>query len=301
VRQGFLVRAALRKNKEILTDAELMVVGEIDGKTDWRKALIDVDIVIHLAARVHVMHENTSDPLEEFRRVNVAGTEQLARAAVESGVKRLVYVSSIGVNGLATADDQAFSEKNKTFPHNAYAISKWEAEQLLLRLSKESELEVVIVRPPLVYGVDAPGNFEKMMKALAQEIPLPLASANNRRSLIYIENLVDALILCAMHPVAEGQTYLVCDGDDVSTPDLLRQLGAAMGHPARLFPCHLALLRFAGHLLGKKEQIERLLGSLRVDSDKIRSELNWRPPYTLHEGLRKTGESFAAKLKIELE
>jgi nucleoside-diphosphate-sugar epimerase len=269
--------------------------GEIHSKTDWATAIAGVDTVFHLAARVHVMRENAGNPLEEFRKVNVAGTEHLARSAVASGVKRLVYVSSIGVNGLLTDFGRPFSETDNPNPHNAYAISKWEAEQCLSRVAADTGLEVVIVRPPLVYGAGAPGNFAQMLKVLARGMPLPFASVDNRRSLIYVGNLVDALALCATHPAAAGQTYLVGDGEDISTSDLLRRLGVEMGHPARLFPCPQAFLKLAGLLTGKSDQVERLLGSLQVDSGKIRRELNWRPPYTLEQGLRATAERYCGE------
>jgi nucleoside-diphosphate-sugar epimerase len=295
LKAGHVVRAVIRNSANFdVPGCNVYHVPNIDADTDWTAALAGVTTVIHLAARAHVMRDDASDPQEEFRRVNVAGTERLALAAVASGVKRLVYVSSIGVNGLESAVGKVFSEMDNPCPHNAYAISKWEAEQSLLRLSETSGLEVVIVRPPLVYGADAPGNFAQMIKVVAKNIPLPLASASNLRSLIYVENLADALILCAAHPSAAGQTYLVSDGDDISTPDLLRQLGAT-----RLFHCPLTVLKLAGYLIGKREQIERLLGSLRVDSGKIRREINWHPPYTLQEGLRETGKSFAIKSKMK--
>lgn len=297
LRQGFLVRGALRKNNEFQNGIELNVVGEINGVTEWGNALAEVDIVIHLAARVHIINDVAVEPLAEFRQVNVLGTESLARQAVRAGVRRLVYVSSIKVNGEETEGALSYSERDVAVPRDPYGISKWEAEQVLHRVAKETGLEVVIVRPPLVYGSGVKGNFVQMLSVLSKGVPLPLSLVKNRRSLIYVENLADALILCATHPAADGQTYLLSDGDDVSTPDLLRQLGAAMGRPARLFPCHSVLLKLAGHLFGKSEQIERLLGSLRIDSGKIRRELNWHPPYTLQEGLRKTGESFVARLK----
>ena len=286
--KGYAVRAAVRSENVKFNDIERTVVGAIDGKTDWMNALQDVDAVIHLAARVHVMSDESSDPLAEFRRINTAGTERLARSAAASGVRRFVYVSSIKVNGEATCAGKKFSESDTPKPQDSYGISKWEAEQALHRVAAETGLEVVIVRPPLVYGAGVKGNFAQMLKVLTKGIPLPLASVDNRRSLIYVENLVDALIICAAHPAAAGQTYLVSDGEDVSTPDLLRQLGTAMGHPAHLFPCPQALLRLAGRLLGKADQIERLLGSLQVDSGKIRRELNWIPPFTLQDGLRLT-------------
>jgi nucleoside-diphosphate-sugar epimerase len=289
-RWGFVVRGALRKHGELLGSVEPVVVGEINDASDWVSALRDVNVVIHLAARVHVMRDNSDNPLEEFRKVNVAGTERLARAAAACGVKRLVYVSSIGVNGMQTTLGHFYSEKDTPNPHNAYALSKWEAEQKLSQVSEETGLEVVIVRSPLVYGAGAPGNFAQMLKVLAKGIPLPLASIHNQRSLVYVENLVDALILCATHPAAAGQTYLVSDGEDISTPELLRRLGTAIGRPARLFPCPTGLLKLAGRLIGKADQVERLLGSLQVESGKIRRELNWAPPYPLQQGLQKTAE-----------
>lgn len=288
--QGFAVRAALRKLGAVSDNIETVVVGEINGATDWRSALRDVDVVIHLAARVHVMRESAENPIEEFRKVNVAGTEHLARSAAACGVKRLVFVSSIGVHGKQTNLGRSFSELDKPYPHNDYALSKWEGELALHRVAHETGLEVAIIRPPLVYGAGAPGNFAQMLKVLAKNIPLPLASIENRRSLVYIGNFVDALLRCVTHPAAAGQTYLVSDGEDVSTPDLLRQLGAAMGHPARLLPCPPVLLKLAGRLVGKSGQIDRLLGSLQVDSSKIRRELGWQPPYTLQQGLQATAE-----------
>lgn len=291
IERGWQVRAVLRTPDSSHNGVESVSVGEIDSETNWTEALREVEVVVHLAARVHVMRDDANDPLEEYRRVNVAGTEHLARSAAVSGVKRLVYVSSIKVNGEATNGGTKFTETDAHSPQDPYGISKWEAEQALYRVAAETGLEVVIVRPPLVYGPGVKGNFAQMLKVLAKGIPLPLASVRNLRSLVYVENLVDALIVCATHPAAAGQTYLVSDGEDVSTPDLLRQLGAAMGHPARLFPCPSALLKLAGRLTGKAEQVERLLGSLRVDSGKIRRELNWRPPYTLWEGLQNTGAS----------
>ena len=288
--RGFAIRAALRSGSSLVENAEMAAVGAIDGETDWNEALRDVDVVIHLAARVHVMREQEINPLEAFLKVNVAGTEHLARSAAANGVKRLVYVSSIKVNGEATCYGEKFTEAQAPLPQDPYGISKHEAEQALHRVADETGLEVVIVRPPLVYGAGVKGNFVQMLKVLAKRIPLPLASVHNLRSLIYVKSLVDALIVCATHPAASGQTYLVSDGEDVSTPELLRQLAEAMGHPARLFPCSPALLKMAGRLSGKADQVERLLGSLQVDSGKIRRELNWIPPYSLQQGLQKTAE-----------
>lgn len=290
VHHGLAVRGALRKFVELPGSIESIVVGEINGATNWTAALRDVDIVIHLAARVHVMHESAESPIEEFRKVNMAGTERLARSAEACGVKRLVFVSSIKVCGEDTTGGGHYTEYGSPSPQDPYGVSKWEAEQVLHRVAAETELEIVIVRPPLVYGAGVKGNFAQMLKVLAKGIPLPLASVRNLRSLIYIGNFVDALLKCATHPAAAGQTYLVSDGEDVSTPDMLRQLAAAMGHQARLLPCPPVLLKLAGRLLGKSDQIERLLGSLQVDSGKISRELGWQPPFPSQEGLKITAE-----------
>jgi len=262
-----------------------VTVGEVNSQTDWSAALAGVDLVIHLAARVHVMHETSIDPLDEFRRTNVHGTEHLARTAAAHGVKRLIFVSSIKVNGEETIGGNSYTELDVNSPQDPYGVSKMEAEQALHRVAQETGLEVVIVRPPLIYGPGVKGNFAQMFKVLVKGIPLPLASVRNLRSLLYLGNFVDALRTCATHPAAAGKTYLVSDGENISTPELLRQLGAAMGHPARLLPCPPALLKLAGRLLGRSDQIDRLLGSLQVDSSKIRRELDWQPPFTLKEGL----------------
>lgn len=288
--RGWRVRAALRSPNLSCKGLDSMIVGQIDGQTDWADSLHDVDVVIHLAARVHVMQDDAINPLEEFRRVNVAGTEQLARSAAANGVKRFVYVSTVKVNGEATGEGKRFTEADPADPRDPYGVSKYEAEQVLHRIAAETGLEIVIVRPPLVYGPQVKGNFAQMIKVLTKRIPLPLSSTRNLRSLVYVENLVDALIACATHPAAVGQTYLVSDGEDISTTDLLRRLGMALGHPPRLLPCPPALLKLAGRLIGKSDQIERLLGSLQIASGKIRRELNWIPPYSLQQGLQETAE-----------
>lgn len=286
MKRGTQVRGAVRTRDQMPHGIKTAPVGAIDGATDWSKAVAGIDVVIHLAARVHVMRDIASDPLEEFRKVNVAGTMNLARQAAKAGVNRLIYVSSIKVNGETTVAEGKFSETDAPNPQDPYGVSKWEAEQALHRVVKETGLEVVILRPPLVYGEGVKGNFAQMMRVLEAGIPLPLASVENRRSLIHVGNLVDALILCAMHPKAANQTYLASDGEDVSTTMLLRQLGEAMNHPARLFPCPVFLLKLAGKLVGKSDQVGRLLGSLQIDSGKMRRELGWVPPHALSEGLR---------------
>lgn len=268
----------------------LFEVGDIHADTDWGAALKDKEVVFHLAARVHVMQDTALDPLAEFRKVNTEGTAHLARSAAANGVKRLVYVSSIKVNGEETHDGKKFTETDVPSPQDPYGVSKCEAEQALLRVAAETGLEVVIVRPPLVYGAGVKGNFAQMLKILAKRIPLPLGLVHNQRSLLYVQNLADSLIVCSTHPGAAGKTFLVSDGEDISTPGLLRQLGGALGRPARLLPFPPAWLKLVGLLTGKAAQVERLLGSLQVDSGKIRRELGWTPPYTLQQGLQATAE-----------
>jgi nucleoside-diphosphate-sugar epimerase len=289
-RLGYVPTKVMRADSAFINGCKPIVIHSIDSNTDWTTALSDIDIVIHLAARAHVMEESVSDPLTEFRKVNVEGTRRLAESAAKAGVKRLVYVSSIKVNGEATTSP--YTELDAPNPQDAYGISKWEAEQVLHKISAETGLEIAVVRPPLVYGAGVKGNFSQMIKVLAKGIPLPFASVRNLRSLIYVENLVDALILCATHPNAAAQTYLVSDGQDVSTPDLLRKLSSAIGKPAKLLPCSPVLMHIAGRLIRKSDQIDRLLGSLQVDSSKIRRELAWQPPFTLDEGLKATGEAY---------
>ena len=288
IARGINTIAATRRYCEILPNIKCFVVGDIHGETDWSKALKERDVVIHLAARVHVMLDSADDPLTEFRKVNTVGTEQLARSAAATGVKRFVYVSSVKVNGEETIGNQSYSENSLPNPQDPYGISKWEAEQALQRVAEETGLEIVIVRTPLVYGADVKGNFVQLISVLKRGLPLPFASVSNKRSLLYVDNLVDALLLCATHPEAAGQTYLVSDGEDLSTPDLLHKLSIAMGQTPRLFPFPISLLRLAGYLMGKSKQIGRLLGSLQIDSSKIRRELGWEPPYSLKQGLQNT-------------
>lgn len=284
--QGRSVRAATRAAGALIAASDFALVGDINAEIDWAEALKNVDVVIHLAARVHVMAEHSANPLAEFRKVNVEGTQHLAESAARAGVKRFVYVSSVKVNGEQTTSP--YTELNEPNPQDVYGVSKWEAEQSLHKISAETGMEVVIVRPPLVYGSGVKGNFAQMIKVLAKGIPLPLASVKNLRSFIYVENLVDALMLCATHPIAAGQTYLVSDGEDISTPNLLRKLSSAMGKPVKLLPCSPILMRLAGRLFGKSNQVGRLLSSLQVDSSKIRRELDWKPRFTLDEGLKAT-------------
>lgn len=285
-RRNFKLKAALRTSVIDFNNIEQVLVSSINGATDWSAALRDIDVVIHLAARVHVMADFSAEPLAEFRQVNVEGTRQLAVLAVRAGVKRFVYVSSIKANGEEAG--KPYTELDKPNPQDFYGISKWEAEQALYQVSAETGLQIVIVRPPLVYGAGVQGNFAQMIKVISKGIPLPFASVKNLRSLIYVENLVDALILCATHPSAAGHTYLVSDGEDVSTPDLLRRLSKAMEKSAILMPCNPILMKFLGRLIGKSDQVAKLLGSLQVDSSKVCRELGWKPLFTMDDGLKAT-------------
>ncbi|MDO8412823.1 MAG: SDR family oxidoreductase [Gallionellaceae bacterium] len=295
LRQGKSVRAAVRSTHSSMKNTEVVPVGSINGETSWTDVLHGVDIVVHLAARVHVMQDTVADPLLEFCKVNLHGTSNLARQAAHAGVKRFIYVSSIKVNGEETQNTKKYSETDIPAPQDAYAVSKWEAEQALHRIARETSLEIVILRPPLVYGPGVKGNFAHMLATVARSIPLPLASVHNQRSLLYVANLVSALITAATNPSAAGQTYLVSDGEDISTPELLRCLASAMAVPSHLIPFPLVLLRGAGRVLGKHIQLERLMGSLQIDSDKIRRDLNWIPPYSLQQGLQATAEWYQNK------
>lgn len=295
LRQGYSIKVAVRSRALPIKNVEVEFVETIDASTDWSTILTEADVVVHLAARVHVMQETAEDPLEAFRKVNAAGTLNLARQAAQAGVRRFVFVSTVKVNGEETTS-RPFSELDTPNPQDVYGISKMEAEQQLLALAEETGLEVVIVRPPLVYGAGVKGNFAQMLRVLDRRIPLPLASVHNIRSLMYVENLVDALVLCATHPKAVGQTYLVSDGEDISTPELLSQLSQTMGFPARLFPVPVWGLKLAAKLFGKGDQIHRLTSSLQVDSSKIRRELGWSPPFTLRQGLQETVKQFKKEI-----
>ena len=267
---------------------EYRLVTEMSSTTDWSDALTSIQTVIHCAARVHVMHDHAQDPLTEFRRVNALGTKILARAAADCGVKRLIFLSSIKVNGESTLPFSPFDKASPAKPQDSYAISKWEAEQALTQIATDTGLEVVILRCPLIYGPRAKGNFLRLLQAVDHGIPLPLALVKNRRSLIYLDNLTDAIATCLTHPAAAGKTYLMSDGEDVSTAELISRIAQALGKPSRLWPCPLGLMELAGMLTGKSDEIARLLGSLCIDSSKIRSELDWTPPYTLEQGLAET-------------
>jgi nucleoside-diphosphate-sugar epimerase len=270
-----------------------VVVGEIGPDTDWREALRGTRAVVHLAARTHVLRDGSRDPLAEYRRINVAGTRCLAEAAAEAGVARFIFMSSVKVNGERTGA-QPFRETDQPRPQDAYGVTKVEAEQELARVAAGSGMAVTILRPPLVYGPGVKGNFLALMRAIYRGVPLPLASVDNRRSLVYVENLASAVLACLEKSQSAGETYLVSDGEDLSTPEMIRRLAAALGTRPRLFAFSPALLRVAGAVSGRGEQIARLTGSLCTDSTKFRRDLGWAPPFSVEEGFARTAHWFVS-------
>jgi nucleoside-diphosphate-sugar epimerase len=284
---GFSVKGALRIQNEVSGCFAPIVVGEISGQTPWGNALRDVNVVVHLAARVHVTQDTETDPLTSFRAVNVDGTLNLARQAAAAGVKRFVFISSVKVNGESTQTGRTFTETDAPNPQDAYGLSKHEAEQGLLQLSADTGMEVVIIRPPLVYGLGAKANFAALMRAVQRGWPLPLGAVHNQRSLVALDNLVDFIVTCITHPQAANQSFLVSDGQDLATTELVRGMAQAAGVPARLLPVPVWALQAGATLLGKGAAVQRLCGNLQVDISKARSLLGWVPPVSVEEGLRR--------------
>jgi nucleoside-diphosphate-sugar epimerase len=291
---------ALRNVIDAQAGLEIAQVRDIGPDTHWEKLFDGCKAVVHLAARTHVMHDSAADPLAEYRCVNVVATQALALAAGKAGVRRLVFLSSIKVNG-ETTTGKPFSEQDAPHPEDEYGVSKWEAEQALWDSTAASRMEIVVLRPPLLYGPGVKGNFLSLMRAVDRGIPLPLASMHNRRNLLYIGNLADAIILCLDHPTAADKTYLLADDDGVSTPDLIRGIAHALGKPARLLPCPPAWLKFAGAAIGKSGAVSRLLESLQVDSSKIRRELGWQPRYDIAYGLQVTARWYHQRPDADLK
>jgi len=255
--------------------------------TDFSGCFNDVGCIVHAAARAHIMKDEADDPLAEYRKVNVAGTLNLARQAATAGVKRFIYISSIKVNGEQTLLGKPFTEEDMPAPTDAYGLSKHEAEQGLRELAEETGMEVVIIRPPLVYGPGVKGNFANMIKLVGKGLPLPLGAVHNKRSFVALDNLVDLIITCIDHPGAANETFLVSDGEDLSTTQLLRGVAEAMGKLSRLIPVPASLLQFGATLIGKKAVAQRLLGSLQVDISHTQKCLNWLPPLTVKQGLQR--------------
>lgn len=283
-----LERAGLRvvRAVRISTRYEEISVGEVDGETSWSRVFDEgIDGVVHLAAKVPLA-EKEKEAADSYHRVNTLGTVRLARECAARGIRRFVFISTVKV--LGEECDKPFQVDDSAVPSDAYAISKWEAEQSLRQISAETGMEVVILRPPLVYGPGVGGNFLRLLQMVDRRIPLPLGAIHNRRSLIYLGNLVDIIRLCLTHPDAAGKTFMVSDGEDVSTPGLIRRIGSVLGHGSFLLPVPAAWMRRVGDLLGKRSAIDRLTGSLSVDSTPVQKELGWLPPYGMQAGLALT-------------
>tara|TARA_B110000967_G_scaffold209492_1_gene265914 strand:+ start:1350 stop:2297 length:948 start_codon:yes stop_codon:yes gene_type:complete len=288
-KSGKSVRGIIRSQNSFSKnpDIEYVSVGDIVHKKDWKNMLVDIDCIIHCAGRAHIMSETKSDTLKIYRSVNVDVTKRLAEQAAAAGVRRLIFLSSIGVLGLDTNNRKSFLQSDEINPIENYAISKYEAEQALLQISDKTAIETIIIRSPLVYGPSAPGNLARLIKLVSSNIPLPFSRINNKRSMVGIDNLVDLLIRCIDHPDSAGKTFLISDGEDLSTPDLINHIASSMGHKAYLFPVPMFLLKFVSRILGKQREIDRLVGSLKIDSNYTRETLNWMPPVSVTEGIRR--------------
>jgi nucleoside-diphosphate-sugar epimerase len=268
-----------------------VAVGEIDGTTDWTLALQQCTVVVHLAARVHIMNETVADPLAAYRRTNVEGTMALARQAAAAGVRRVIFISTVKVNGESSPPGQPFRADDVPAPQDPYGRSKMEAEQGLRQLAAQTGLQVVIIRPPLVYGPGVGANFAALLRAVRRGLPLPLGAIHNQRSLVALDNLVDLIITCVMHPAASNQTFLVSDGQDLSTSELVRAMGRATGVSVRLPSVPVWALCAIASVLGKRDVVGRLCNNLQLDIAQTRSLLGWVPVISVHEGLRRAVSS----------
>jgi nucleoside-diphosphate-sugar epimerase len=292
-RSGFVVRAALRNDRSIPgCISEKAVVGDIATGTDWRAALSGVDVVLHIAARAHVLHD-ASDNSDLYMETNARGTEHLANASALAGIRRFEYLSSVKVNGEETTG-HAYTAYDEPRPQDAYGTSKWLAEKHIMEIAARTGMQAVVVRSPLVYGPGVQANFLRLLRWVDKEWPLPLAAIENSRSLVSIWNLCDLLVLLLTHPLAPGRTWMVSDGEDLSTPELIHRIGSAMRRRVRLLPIPVELLRLFGGLIGRKAELARLCGSLVVNVEPARRELQWSPPMTLDEGIARTVSAYLA-------
>lgn len=289
--QGYDVKRAVREVRGLGSD-RIVSVGDIEFDTDWSCVLDNISIIIHTAARVHIMNDNEPDSLLAFRKVNTAGTLNLATQAAKAGVKRFVFISSIKVNGEMTKSGKPFSPDDRYIPTDPYGLSKYEAEKGLLALAQKEGMNVVIIRPPLVYGPEVRGNFLSMMKWIEKGMPLPLGAINNQRSLVALDNLVNFIICCLDHPKAVNEVFLISDGEDVSTTELVHRIARAFGKKTRLIPVPTRLMVLAARLIGKGGMVSRLFGSLQVDSSKASNLLGWNPIITIDAQLIKTTTAF---------
>ena len=289
-KSGRSVLGAVRSLNSISlnTNIKYISVGDISFKKNWKELLFGVDCIIHCAGTAHKMNRDKN--FDAYKLINLNGTKYLAEQAVEAGVKRLVFLSSIKVNGENTDiinGKEKFLYNDIPKPKDAYAVCKFEAEKVLFNISANTELETVVVRFPLVYGSAAKGNLARLVDIISKNLPLPFKAVNNKRSFIGIHNLVNLLIRCIDHPDASGKTFLASDGEDLSTPELIKLIASSMGKKANLFPFPISMLKFLGSVLGKREEINRLVGSLRIDNSYTKEILNWTPPLSLEEGIRR--------------
>jgi UDP-N-acetyl-alpha-D-quinovosamine dehydrogenase len=290
--RSFSVIAGTRSAVHSFDGIKSINLGDLSLSPDVSSSLDGVDVVIHLAARAHIMNDTALDPLAEFRRVNTNATLNLASQAATAGVKRFVFLSSIKVNGEFTRGKQQFTSDDNSIPDEPYALSKYEAEQGLLELAKTTNMEVVIIRPPLVYGPGVKANFASMMKWVNKGVPLPFGAVHNHRSLVALDNLVSFILHCIEHPKAANEIFLISDDEDISTTELLYKVSNAFGKTSFLIPIPVSFMTFVAKLFGKGDMADRLFSSLRVDSSKARNLLAWKPMITMDEQLKKTVEVY---------
>jgi nucleoside-diphosphate-sugar epimerase len=290
--ERYSLKIAIRgeRQRDINSGFTAISVADLTSHTHWGEALRGVDTVIHLAARAHMLKDPAANPEVEFDRTNHQGTANLVRQAIAANVKHFIFISSIGA--MATLSKRTLTETTPCHPDTPYGRSKLKAEEALISLASQSSMTWTILRPTLVYGPGNPGNMERLLKLVKRRLPLPLGAIDNRRSFIYVENLVDAIIQCIDNSNAINQTFILSDGEDLSTPQLIRRLATCLDYPAPLLPVPPMLMKAAGKLTGKSDTVSRLLGSLAVDSTKIRQTLNWQTPYTLDQGLQATADWF---------
>jgi nucleoside-diphosphate-sugar epimerase len=295
------VRGTFRHHKSFIrnTKVECMLIDDMSLKTSWKETLVGIHSIVHCAAKVHIMHETKKDKLESYQKINIDSTKILAEQAAEAGIKRLVFLSTVKVLGEETDNRNIeilssnqkkkyiFTHEDTPNPKDAYSRSKLEAEKILWEISRKSDLEITVVRLPLVYGKGVKGNLKNLIKLLQTNIPLPLAAIQNQRSMIGIDNLISLLICCIDHPNAAGKTFLVSDCENLSTPELINNLACSMGYKVRLFKFPIFLLKIIFSILGRKKEINRLVGSLRIDSSYTQKVLNWRPPISVAEGIKR--------------
>jgi nucleoside-diphosphate-sugar epimerase len=295
-KECYEVYVAVRKKTESVSENIYQFeIGDLSAEIDWSNVLQGVEVVVHTAARVHIMNDSVVDPLAEFRRVNTAATLTLARQAAASGVKRFIFISSIKVNGEMTKPNQPFQPDDAFIPVDPYALSKYEAEQGLLKVAEETGMEFVIIRPPLVYGAGVRANFASMMKWIKTGLPLPLGAVHNQRSFVALDNLVSFIAHCIDHPKAANEIFLISDGEDVSTTELLRKVAKVFGQKAMLLPVPITWMRFVAKLIGKGDVTSRLFGSLQVDCSKAKELLGWKQVITMDEQLKKTADAYLKK------